>query len=668
MTTPTLKSVDAAVEAALVHLTPGDERPCVAFVGPAGFGKSSALEAVTKRVGRYVALRLPHDDDGAIATLGSLADQLSEEAVKVVRSSTAPFSKCLDRLVGLIPVETAVIFDDPILTPRFATWEETIFSFRARELSTRLVTLKSHTRIISATNTEGLDLLGARQIRVEQKAEPVAVLEAAGLGSSPGVQTLLDRHHPTLMKRSPIEIRLAAFIAEHQDTTTLSPSDFHLPELVRLASRRITSGMKAALARMGLVREPLTQEWLEWAWGGATTGGDRRTIEKVFLFQAGAANQFRLHETIAQLAAQQQWLSEPARKKAHQEAAALHKRRFGAAINANAVTGAIRDELEVVHHKTAAGDASLLDDTLYFAEQYDLIGRALGQQGERLFKSGHKKRAREAIHTAVEAYDRALANDPDDWYAAHYRAFNLDVLGEDVLAIENAYRHALVLRPSFVWSHSRWARFLVNTGRHLEARQALADASSELLNGGGQAAGPSLFKELHLDLARQFLQFGAYRSALEVLELVPSEARSRLDRYDDLVRYAKWQEEPDRDELVFPPTVPLASRASSLFAKQGEQVATFMPARLAATIGDEYRFRVRLKDGSFGWHNVDTKKLKTLGLERHLPLAIGSFLEFLTVRNGSKLVERAGLHPQDALSPFEKFEVTYPDPNRFLPT
>jgi hypothetical protein len=566
----------------------------------------------------------------------------------------------------LIPTETAIVFDDPILTPRFAPWEETIFSFRARELSTRLVALKSHTRIISATNADGLELVGARLVRVEQKADPVAVLDAAGLGSSPSVRALLGRHLTTLVKRSPIEIRLAAFIAEHQDTTALAPSDFHLPELVRRAGRRITRSMQAALARMALVREPLSEEWLDWAWAGATEP-DRTSIKRVFLFQAGAANQFRLHETIAQLAAQQHWLSEPARQKAHQEAAALHKRRFDAALSAKAVTGAIRDELEVVHHKTAAGDASLLDDTLYFAEQYDLIGRALGQQGERLFKSGQKKKAREAIRTAVTAYDRALANDAGDWYAAHYRAFNLDVLGEDVVKIENAYRHALELRPSFVWSHSRWARFLVNTGRHLEARQALADASSELLS-GDQAAGPTLFKELHLDLARQFLQFGAYRSALEVLELVPRELRSRLDRYGDLVRYAKWQEEPDRDELVFPPTVPPASRAAPLFAKQGEMVECFMPARLAATIGDEYRFRVRLKDGSFGWHNVDTKKLKTLGLERHLPLAIGAFLEFLTVRNGSKLVERAGIHPQDGLNPFELFEVTYPDPNRFVPT
>lgn len=666
MTTPTLTSVDAAVDAALAHLKSPNERPCIAFVGPAGFGKSSALEGISEKLGSHVALRLPHDDDGAIATLGSLADQLGNNAVRLVRDSSASFSKRLDQLVGLIPVETAIVFDDPILTPRFASWEETIFAFRARELSTRLVTLKSHTRIISATNPEGLDLLGARQVRVEQKAEPVAVLKAAGLDASPKVQALLERHLSTLVKRSPIEIRLSAFIAEHQDVSTLAPSDFHLPELVRRASKRITGGMKTALARMALVREALNQDWLDWAWVDATAD-ERKSVEKVFLFQAGAANQFRLHETIAQLAAQQQWLSDGARKKAHREAAARHKARFETALQAKAVSGAIRDELEVVHHKTAAGDASLVSDTLYFAEQYDLIGRALGQQGERLFRSGHKKKAREAIRTAVTAYNRALANDADDWYAAHYRAFNLDVLGEDVVEIENAYRHALDLRPSFVWSHSRWARFLVNTGRHLEARQALADASSELLS-GGQAAGPTLFKELHLDLARQFLQFGAYRSALEVLELVPSELRSRLERYSDLVRYAKWQEEPDRDELVFPPTVPLASRSAPLFAKQGEKVESFMPARLAATVGSEYRFRVRLKDGTFGWHNVDTKKLKTLGLERHLPLVIGSFLEFLTVRNGSKLVERAGLHPQDRLNPFEMFEVTYPDPNRFLPT
>ena len=289
-------------------------------------------------------------------------------------------------------------------------------------------------------------------------------------------------------------------------------------------------------------------------------------------------------------------------------------------------------------------------------------GRSFGQRGEWLFRHGKRAPARALLKQAAHAYERATANDPDDWYAHHYLAFNRDVLGEDVEAIEQGYKRALELRPQFVWNHSRLIRFLVTCGRNREAELVLGEAARELIKPGQQ--GPaSLYAELHADVARSFLQFGRHEQASKVLQSVPERARAASERYERLVAWAAWQREADRNESVFPPGADVATRwKNSVFATEDDDVVSFVPGRLADVRGQSWRFHVATRPGNFSWRELSQKDLERLGAA--LPLPVGTFVDFLTVKVNGAPKERLHRHP--SVDAFSSLEVRYPAPDRFL--
>lgn len=651
-----LPSVDDALLRAKQAIA--ENQRCIGFYGMPGSGKTTAVDRLAAEYSNHLRLRVPRDDDGAVAAIVSLAAQLPEaSALDVVKDVSRTYSQRLTDLLHLVPQDTALFFDEPPLTLGVAPGDETIFSMRAREFSARLLKLDLRLKVFT-TGAPAPDyaLLDAYLVEVKRQAEPQTVIDLAGIHSL-DAQTLVAQNATLLSDRSPIEIRLAAWVAGRVNSGALKKTGFRLRELVSLASRHVTSGVRLMLARLALVREPLISEWVvNWAAEGVKLE-ERALVERVFLFGDVTP---RLHGSLAALANAEGWLWGTKRLVAHRSLADQYKARFGASSAQLALGEALKAEIEVVHHRTLGGDASVLDDALYFAEQYDVLGRAFGQQGERLLLRGSKAPGKASIHSAITAYEHALSNDAHDWYAAHYLAFNHDVLGADVQLIERLYREAIELRPNFVWGHSRWIRFLINCGRHDEAAAAFETALDQCVGN----TGPHFYEELHLDVARQYLQFGAYSKARAGLERVPVAVRAQLSRYEPLLRYAEWQAEPDRNELVFPPSLSLDERQAATFLQPGEQAEDFMPGRLASITGPHHRFRVKLSSGLFGWRDETVASLKKLGLERWLPLRVGVFVEFLKVKKDSKVVERASVHA--TRDPFKELEVRFPQPERFL--
>ncbi|MBE2252456.1 MAG: tetratricopeptide repeat protein [Myxococcus sp.] len=626
---------------------------CIGFFGLPGSGRTTvAQRAVAGDYALCLRLSVPRDDDGAIAAIVSLAAQLpSPEATTIVKNTSRTYLERLGALMALVPKGSALLFDEPQLSDE-GGFAETIFAVRARQFASQVLKHDFKLKVFTANRPDpAQDLLGAHLIEVKREAAPQVVTQLADL-NEPDSRRFVADNAALLAQRSPIEIRLAAWLATRGvDDADLSRTSFRLRELVRLAARRISSGAKGMLARLALVREPTVSQWLEWAAAGSKAE-DRALVEKVFLFGDDAAS-LRLHDSIAELAREQRWLALSKSSEAHRQLAERYKAQFSRRLSSEQLGQALRAEIEVVYHRTMAGDAGVLEDTIYFAEQYDAVGRAFGQRGERQMKQGDRRPGRISLGHAITCYERALENDHHDWYAAHYLAFNLDVLGDDVLRIEQQYRRAIELRPTFVWGHSRWIRFLVTCGRYAEAMDAF-EAALEVCGSNN----PIFFRELHLDVARQFLQAGAYRQAQAVLERVPEAARAQLDRFEPLSRYAKWQEEPDLNQLVFPPFRSMASRDTPAFLQSGEVCESFMPGRLAAIEGHTYRFRVRLQTGQFGWRDETAESLRALGL--NVRLRVGAFVEFLKVK-GAK--ERASLHPTE--EPFRDLEVRYPPPDRY---
>lgn len=644
MTSVPLPAVEDALSRAKAAIE--KQERCIALFGPPGSGRTTALDRLAAEHHDAIRLQLPRDDDGAIAALASLAAQLPEPTAcaAVFKDIKRTFSERLEALASRIPAQASLFFSEPALRPAAPAGEETRFSLCAQELSARVLRQPTRLKVFTVSGADPqLAMLGAYSVEVKREADPAVILSRAQLP-----QQLLAAYAGRLAHRSPIEIRLAAWLAGRVDGEPLRLTDFRLEELIRLAATKISNGVRLMLARLSLVREHSVSAWLDWAARGVSAA-DRAVVETVFLF---GDDGHRLHGSIAKLA--HDWL--PNRVAAHRELAAEYKQRFITAASATSLGDALRAEVEVIHHRTEAGDATLLHDTVFFAEQYDRLGRVFGKAGERDLLRGKGTTGRKSIRAAIACYQRALEHDPADWYAAHYLAFNHDVLGDDVVATEQHYRRALELRPAFVWTHSRWVRFLITCGRYDEAKSALGAALDAC-----PASGPRYYEELHLDAAKQYLHFGAWPEALEVLERVPE--ASRPSDYERLVRYARWQSEPDRDELVFPPSRSMSARERPAFLQAGEKLVRFMPGRLASRQGNVWRFRVKLPTGGFGWRAAKTAELKKLGLGEWLE--VGAFVEFRTVRQGGKQLERAALHAS-VEDPFSDLDVRYPPPDRYL--
>jgi hypothetical protein len=179
---------------------------------------------------------------------------------------------------------------------------------------------------------------------------------------------------------------------------------------------------------------------------GDTRAPGRGLVRDALLFRADDG--FVVPELLARIARERvHTLGLAELKRAHLVAVGFHERCF--AQHARRVSGSPvvdlravkRHEMEIVHHLTEAGDAdAVFARSVYFVEQYDKLGKTLSIRGVRASKPA-------LLRQAVAAYDHALAHDPDDAYAHHYRACNLDVLADDPAPVEAGYRPALALRP-----------------------------------------------------------------------------------------------------------------------------------------------------------------------------------------------------------------------------
>lgn len=651
MSAVSLPSVDEAVEKGLKLLATAGTR--LVLTGAFGAGKRTALgriEARLREAGEPVVhVRFPWGDDAACAAVADLCDQSGQPtAIRGPR----PLLSALEESLRRLPSD-AVLF---IEAPRPPRVEDTLFDERSAQCVSRLLDWGREKRVVLAQRSRGNVLAEVTEVHVARAADPREVLEKAGLLREPAVQALLARRETDLRRCSPIEIRLAAVVARADEKAVLR-APLLLDELLDRASPQVTPALRRALARLSLIRLPLAESWVQ-SEEAALSEAERQLLRQVFLFRE--QDQPRLHESVA--IAARGWLSRTETEAAHRAIAQHYRTAFETAAAGQALSTALRNDVECVHHRTLGADPTLLDDSLFFVEQYDALGRAFGLRGQQLWATDRRE-ARKSMQRAISAYDRALEHDRDDWYALHYRAFNRDALGGDVKLIGPDYARVInELKPDFAWGHSRYIRWLITCGRLREARVAFGLALRELLPDRRDDSG--LYETLHIDVARQALENGQHELAREVLEQIPEVHRERLNRFTALVDWADLQKEIADGEIVFPPSVPASMRwAGSQFAAPGEAVEQFWPGVVTAQSGDVWRFRVAFKDGDFGWREVTREELKALSFDPATkPLPVGRFVEFLIVAGR----ERLEVHPQLLQDPFERHRVKFPDPRRYL--
>ena len=221
---------------------------CIGFYGMPGSGKTTAVDRLAAEQPSHLRLRVPRDDDGAVAAIVSLAAQLPASALDIVKDASRTYSQRLTDLLQLVPRDTALFFDEPPLTLGVAPGDETIFSMRAREFSARLLKLDLRLKVFT-TGAPAPDyaLLDAYLVEVKRQAEPQTVIDLAGIQSL-DAQALVAQNAALLSDRSPIEIRLAAWVAGRVNSSALKKTGFRLRELVSLASRHVTSGVRQGCA------------------------------------------------------------------------------------------------------------------------------------------------------------------------------------------------------------------------------------------------------------------------------------------------------------------------------------------------------------------------------------------------------------------------------------
>lgn len=594
----------------------------VAIVGKPGSGRSLALDLLADSLvaaegGHPVRVALGPSDDAAFVTLVDVARQVESAALlDLVRDPGTRFSTKVGEVVRtLSESKRPVLFEDP----RFGTHASDLFGEAAAK-----VTRAFH---------QGLD----RVVYAASLGDPIESRIRVRPGSS--ADEVLARDWPSddlttaarslvacaadLSAYSPLELRLAvACVAVGVSPKDVSRRAWSIRELVAcsLGHERFL-GLRALLGALSLVRVPFRLVDVARLTGGSPSPAELDVLRACMLIER--RDTFSVHQVIADQAVE--WVDD--RAKAHERIAEWHRGEFDGRTSATDLGMASRHEMECVHHLTEAGDTDGISRVrVFFSEQYDVLGKALSLA----------KRHDEA----VRAYERALAFDPEDAYAHHYLAYNLDVQGVDARRVIEEYEVARALCAEHVWYHSRLITALVTIGRMKEAESAWAEAVRTLPEDA------QTYDELHRNVAKLLVHRGELVFVRRVLEAIPRSVRHELEWYEGLEQRLVQLEEAKRDECVFPPVVRLKDRwdGPHLLRSQddAEKVASWAPGRITGTDDDgAIRILTCRKDGEaleffYRDFSADEVREASPAVRQGLTLPEGTFVETLVYTDGTE--------------------------------
>ena len=232
----------------------------------------------------------------------------------------------------------------------------------------------------------------------------------------------------------------------------------------------------------------------------------------------------------------------------------------------------LADSTEAFFHANAIGDDHLVGQTQpFFIEQLHLKGRSLSKRKKHL--------------EAADVFRQAADLDPNDDYAHHYLAFNLDWMAEDQETIEDEYQKAIDLNSHHPWWHSRWINYLITVGKTTVARAAFEDAS-EALQEVTESHPEYVYRSLHLWVGALLLHRAQLDFARQILDCVPPAVRREHRGFVALEEQLTALEEARRGRGVFPLSVPASQHWRTSphldFPPQveGKDLRSWYPARV----------------------------------------------------------------------------------------
>lgn len=685
MAGPSLPNVESHIERVLDEMrVASPERDAVWRVsGPPTAGKTVFLSTLAERLkdtDLYPILILPpwRDDDAGAAALLDIAAALAEvgdgEPLQCVEDRSASWESKLaavyrgleqgaDRFVLLV--------DEPQVVGRLVAEDDSPFACHARDVAQMLVEGVSCRRVVTGRG-EGAARWSRIELAPRSDVRTWLLDPAQWDGLSEAAAALWDVAGERLDRLSPLQNRLLVGLVK-----------LHGPDEVRRhldsgASRREISGwlvktleerselrpLKEIWAHLSLERRSFDEE-LPREFGEEQLPPDLRSILwRCLLYRHG--DRWTLHETLRLDAEERQWLPEDRRSDIHRQLAEFHRRRFQDLQNQpERYRLALFHEFEAFRHYAEAGEMdAALELRVWFLDQLNALGRTLSRD----FRN---------YSGAVVVFRRALEIMPEDPYANHYLAWNLDVQGMEPAEVERRYCKALDLEPWNVWWHGRYVNFLITRGRTREARRAW-DEACDALGLPDPYADPWVYENLHIWVARLLIHRGQLDFAEAVMRQVPDRTIGDHPGLSAVFRRLRTLLDVRQRGALFPLGIPSErwwNGPHLLHARLPDQeleLRWWLPGRVEAV--GEGRLSLSVADPDDGEHRHTNMELtfaefdsQCLDRVKAEELTPGRFLEIggYAAAAGGQEKKYIRVHPNQHDEDFD-LPSLWPDPIRYL--
>lgn len=649
--------------------------------GPATGGKSTALKNIAEQLAErglcpiLVAPPARALDAGPLAvteaSVGLKSRDILNGELDLIQQPDAPWSEKVRAVLGWIrdhEDRVVLLCDEP------GAWsskqsDDAHFRNHADEVALSMIATLCCRRVVAGALPTGVRARRSRRLSLESQpsrwlrdAESWGVLAAEATRLAQTIQDELDR-------RSPLEVRLLVGLASlwtvddvarwwtsHPGRRDIARK---LADILQRNDQPESRFLREAWIHLALARRPLTGELLNRVVGAAPTERSGAILRRCLLFPDNGA--FTLHWSL-RLDAQEhrQWCGGDTAAAVHATLARYYKERFEERQQAGN-PNALLDEMEAFYHASLSGDSELLDELRpYFADQLDALGRTLSRDFER-------------YREAAKVFERACTWEPEDDYAHHYLAFNLDVLAERSQDVEDHYQRAIELRATHLWWHSRWVNYLITRGRMSAARRAWTEAL-DVLGLPDPDAEQWVYENLHLWVARLLVHRGRLDFAEEVLRGIPEQALKNHPGLAAIVRRLRALVEARRAHAVFPLSVPpdrwwQGPHLCPQRRATGE-LARWMPGRIDAIDEDTVHIQVAQPPATaeaepvYGFVTIDAPEFdRWTRDERVRDLAAGRFVELAWYGDDEEPIIRVhrGVDWHDPDLP-----ALFPDPARYL--
>ncbi|MBL8718207.1 MAG: hypothetical protein JNL79_19660 [Myxococcales bacterium] len=227
---------------------------------------------------------------------------------------------------------------------------------------------------------------------------------------------------------------------------------------------------------------------------------------------------------------------------------------------------------------------------------------------------------------SARVFERVLTDlDPDDNYALHYFAFNLDRAGLRRVDAEESFRKAVEGDPSNAWWNARYVSFLTERAK-LDAASRAFQAALENVDPDGELSGGSwLPYQLHLHVIRAALECSHLDLAERALDAVkaPASGDAKFKALRDQLLFLR--ETRRLREALFPPWVAPADWWQPRLLRGREGLTNVRFGRVVEVDDELVVLALAAKGSAVTYH--DLTRGDWSALSRGVPPVAGAFVE-----------------------------------------